>query len=1088
MGNAQGNPIRNIDKRTARREYKDTFQRAILKYQLDNGIDPSVPRKDLEKRILNFGDGGSGSSSNVRVVVRKRPIFEHEIDGHEFDVATCLDARNVTIHDTRMHADMRRMLLTNNSFEFDGVFNEWASNDEVYASAARPLVKEAVLGGFATACVYGQTGSGKSFTMTSFYEKAAQDIFRDLDAQFGRFDVLPRVSMCFFELQGDTCLDLLNCFQVTQLLTAVDGGVHAVPCVEPTVSNADEMIELIRHALSIRTTAATGVHDASSRSHAILRVFIEQKEQDALPRGDEDTMVCDRKSAEGVLTLVDLAGSEQSIDSMYHSAERRKEGAAINSSLMALKECIRAKAAGKAPTHIFRKSKLTMALKHSFGLPTARTVVVATVSPSSKDTEHSLNTLRHACLMDGQEADSTGESRFITGGIKSKTVEVGQVNVTEIARKNRALKAEGKEVKDRTSNGNTFGSDTSSKKKGEKELTEKEKLKARRLADRRGLARMSSVGRELLELHRDTVGSESQQLDRMRRPPVLPPGKGEGSLVSLPPGQAEENYSSSSLEAPNMSKEPVYKITNTNECSSAETTPRSSYDFSPRASQSPRSSGTTLYKKQTSASIESRQQAQELLKARNLQKLKLKKELERIESEEAREFADRQREEEVATRRLRADIGSTKTEEEEDLGIEGRYEEDGGEYTPFSNQNGGLVEGSYNKKTMLANQEQQERMRQQNKVRKSHMSSYGGMSSADGARNAVVHDTLQTRETRPVDMRVAKTRSNAPARNFPNKDAKAKAMAEALQKVEQEAALKEMRRERARAVMRSKGEEGKEAARAANRAAAGNRYTEAATEAIDREAMVRSTRREQAQLIRDAKDEEKKQQALRRLQSKGLNPPATSSRSTDTLEVAPESHTESQSEEDVEIRRLERQLVSLRYQPEAKQYRVKKQLAVLKASKLRKERGEPSPRGGQVARSSSSTSANRPSSGRKSARPSSAGREEPPVRGYREEPENLAAPNANHGATMSTHGADTTKVCGSSQQQMQSPRPYPDQFRHLVETESAVNKSASPAQSSFAATGSPGKRSVHIQGRPTSSGGSMRLGAAAAPWGNSFNS
>ena len=116
MGNAQGNPIRNIDKRTARREYKDTFQRAILKYQLDNGIDPSVPRKDLEKRILNFGDGESGSSSNVRVVVRKRPIFEHEIDGHEFDVATCLDARNVTIHDTRMHADMRRMLLTNNSF------------------------------------------------------------------------------------------------------------------------------------------------------------------------------------------------------------------------------------------------------------------------------------------------------------------------------------------------------------------------------------------------------------------------------------------------------------------------------------------------------------------------------------------------------------------------------------------------------------------------------------------------------------------------------------------------------------------------------------------------------------------------------------------------------------------------------------------------------------------------------------------------------------------------------------------------------------------------------------------------------------
>ena len=63
-------------------------------------------------------------------------------------------------------------------------------------------------------------------------------------------------------------------------------------------------------------------------------------------------------------------------------------------------------------------------------LPTARTVV----SPlfPLKDTEHSLNTLRHACLMDGQENETADESRFITGGVKSKTIEIGQVNVTEI--------------------------------------------------------------------------------------------------------------------------------------------------------------------------------------------------------------------------------------------------------------------------------------------------------------------------------------------------------------------------------------------------------------------------------------------------------------------------------------------------------------------------------------------------------------------------------------------------------------------------------------------------------------------------------
>ncbi|RYY83332.1 hypothetical protein EON63_11490, partial [archaeon] len=47
--------------------------------------------------------------------------------------------------------------------------------------------------------------------------------------------------------------------------------------------------------------------------------------------------------------------------------------------------------------HVYRKSKLTLALKSSFVLPTARTAIICTVSPASKDTEHSVNTLRHAC-------------------------------------------------------------------------------------------------------------------------------------------------------------------------------------------------------------------------------------------------------------------------------------------------------------------------------------------------------------------------------------------------------------------------------------------------------------------------------------------------------------------------------------------------------------------------------------------------------------------------------------------------------------------------------------------------------------------
>ena len=59
--------------------------------------------------------------------------------------------------------------------------------------------------------------------------------------------------------------------------------------------------------------------------------------------------------SEGVLTLVDLAGSEHRIDSMYHTAKLRKEGGQINASLMALKQCVHAKAAGKNASHVYRK-------------------------------------------------------------------------------------------------------------------------------------------------------------------------------------------------------------------------------------------------------------------------------------------------------------------------------------------------------------------------------------------------------------------------------------------------------------------------------------------------------------------------------------------------------------------------------------------------------------------------------------------------------------------------------------------------------------------------------------------------------------
>ena len=72
------------------------------------------------------------------------------------------------------------------------------------------------------------------------------------------------------------------------------------------------------------------------------------------------------------------------------------EGAEINKSLLALKECIRALDNGQS--HVpFRASKLTMVLRDSFlNKTSSKIVMIACINPGSSSSDHTLNTLRYA--------------------------------------------------------------------------------------------------------------------------------------------------------------------------------------------------------------------------------------------------------------------------------------------------------------------------------------------------------------------------------------------------------------------------------------------------------------------------------------------------------------------------------------------------------------------------------------------------------------------------------------------------------------------------------------------------------------------
>ncbi len=81
-----------------------------------------------------------------KVFLRKRPLFQHEINKGEFDVITC-GGSEVVVHDARMHADFDKMFLDNHRYDFDAVFCDKTDNERVYAETVKPLVDAVVRDG-----------------------------------------------------------------------------------------------------------------------------------------------------------------------------------------------------------------------------------------------------------------------------------------------------------------------------------------------------------------------------------------------------------------------------------------------------------------------------------------------------------------------------------------------------------------------------------------------------------------------------------------------------------------------------------------------------------------------------------------------------------------------------------------------------------------------------------------------------------------------------------------------------------------------------------------------------------------------------
>ncbi|KAG5497505.1 hypothetical protein JKF63_03769 [Porcisia hertigi] len=347
---------------------------------------PTVPVAVREPSVTN--GRGKSRGGRITVVVRKRPMAPGDPG---------VDCVQVHKEHVRIAATKQRVDLTtyeeNSDYTFDSVFGEEATNHIVYTHSVRDLLDVSLSGGSTSCFAYGQTGSGKTHTMIGtetekgvYLQAAAELLERMLPGQ--------QLAVSFFEIYCNSLYDLLNSRHPIVLREDANRRVNICGIVWRTVTALEELKELVQSGMEQRRTGATTANEHSSRSHAVLSLRI------------EDSTHSDPK---GIINFVDLAGSERAADTAALDRITRLEGAEINKSLLALKECIRA--LDEKKRHVpFRGSRLTEVLRDSF-TGNCKTVMIAAVSPSSVDHEHTNNTLRYAFRVKGLSIPSVEPSK-----------------------------------------------------------------------------------------------------------------------------------------------------------------------------------------------------------------------------------------------------------------------------------------------------------------------------------------------------------------------------------------------------------------------------------------------------------------------------------------------------------------------------------------------------------------------------------------------------------------------------------------------------------------------------------------------------
>ncbi|XP_041571390.2 kinesin-like protein KIF16B isoform X6 [Taeniopygia guttata] len=351
--------------------------------------------------------------ASVKVAVRVRPMNRREKDLNAKFIIS-MEKNKTTITNLKIPegatGDTGRERTKTFTYDFsyfsaDSKSPNFVCQEMVFKNLGTDVLKSAFEGYNASVFAYGQTGSGKSYTMmgnagdAGLIPRICEGLFSKISEKTKRNEASFRTEVSYLEIYNERVRDLLRRKSSKTNNLRIREHPKEGPYVEDLskhlVQNYTDVEELMDAGNINRTTAATGMNDVSSRSHAIFTINFTQAKFDS-------EMPCETVSK---IHLVDLAGSERA-DATGATGVRLKEGGNINKSLVTLGNVISALAdlsqdatnplSKKKQVFVpYRDSVLTWLLKDSLG-GNSKTIMIATISPADVNYGETLSTLRYA--------------------------------------------------------------------------------------------------------------------------------------------------------------------------------------------------------------------------------------------------------------------------------------------------------------------------------------------------------------------------------------------------------------------------------------------------------------------------------------------------------------------------------------------------------------------------------------------------------------------------------------------------------------------------------------------------------------------